>query len=810
MSLDEAPHGDQSTSTHNGTKTTHQTLKTKRSISRLFSSSLRSSRSRASSTEELQTPPTPTIPDQFQPSAKKNSAPSTPTTTGNYDTHHLHNTSRRSTDTLEAPPRKDAARGDGLRGILKSKKETDGDEKVLQDEFQPLPGSKILSPLSTTNPGNHNLREKPLIQHSPTFPKAKKRHNGELGRSSLTRLRGSSTSSPKASRLHIATDDLLSMPRPSTAGGDSRERWSRVEEPRLNKKFGDLNPVTASEPDLAGLPFNRLRKTMSEADEVRRSFRSAVTATSSFVETPTTTRSSVLSKDTAISEMTVESPRASDTEEGLTVDEAIGMYEAGFTDDVEAQSGTPTRSSTSEEDRRRSVKIAEAINDKMGSGIDSSPSPSIADLRSPTTTTMSAKINGHSSEASLVTPSTTVRDQYGFFKASRHVSIQQYDAWNSAYVLDQERRKRKWFTYMREQGCSTFCPVQFPDRSPKTQRYIRKGIPAAWRGAAWFYYAGGPALREENPTVYSSLVSRAETSGLDPNDQESIERDLHRTFPDNIHFKPDAPPTQQPADEAPLLTSLRRVLQAFAIHHPEIGYCQSLNFLTGLLLLFLPEEQAFWMLHIITTTILPGTHELSLEGANVDLWVLMMALRESVPTIWAKVGIATTSSDPAAAEGPAHTPTAKLPPISLCTTSWFMSLFIGTLPVESVLRVWDVLFYEGSKVLFWVALAVFRLGEPCIRQIGDPIELFQVVQALPRGLLDAGALMKVAIRRGGVSQEWVSRKRKERRKWYALEKAKVAGAGAVPVAPDKGVREALVKLSRTDSVWRRRRGHGNR
>ncbi|KAL9609877.1 MAG: hypothetical protein Q9167_005395 [Letrouitia subvulpina] len=803
MSLDEPPNGDQSASTHSGTKATHPTLKKKRSISRLFSSSLKSSKSRPSSTEELQTPPTPTIPDQYQSLAKKNSAPSTPTATGNHDTHLLHNTSGTSIDAPEAPPKKEAARGDGLRGILKSKKETDGDDKTLQGG-QPLPGSKVLTALSTTNTDNPSLKEKAFIQHSPTFPSVKKKHGDGLGKPSLTRLRGSSTSSFKVSRLHIATNDLLSMPRPSTAGGESREQRSKVEEPRLNKKFGDFNPLTAAEPDQVGLPFSRLRKTTSEADEVRRSFRSALNATSSFVETPTTTRSSVLSKDTSTSEMTVESLRASDTEEGLTVDEAIGMYEAGFTDDVEAQSVTPTRSSTSEEDRRRSVKIAEAINDTIGSGMDSSRSPSVADLRSPTTTTINAEINGQSPKASP--PSTTVRDQYGFFKASRHVSIQQYDAWNSAYVPDQERRKRKWFTYMSEQGCSTYCPVQFPDRSPKTQRYIRKGIPAAWRGAAWFYYAGGPALIEEKPNVYSSLVGRAESSGLDTNDQESIERDLHRTFPDNIHFKPDAPSTQQPADEAPLLTSLRRVLQAFAIHRPEIGYCQSLNFLTGLLLLFLPEEQAFWMLHIITTTLLPGTHELSLEGANVDLWVLMMALRESIPTIWAKVGIATTSGDPAAPKSPAHTPTAKLPPISLCTTSWFMSLFIGTLPVESVLRVWDVLFYEGSKVLFWVALAVFRLGEPRIRQIGDPIELFQVVQALPRGLLDAGALMKVAIRRGGVSQEWVSRKRKERRKWYALEKAKVAGA--VPVAPDKGLREAPGKLNRTDSVWRRRKGHG--
>ncbi|KAL8917896.1 MAG: hypothetical protein Q9172_005651 [Xanthocarpia lactea] len=349
---------------------------------------------------------------------------------------------------------------------------------------------------------------------------------------------------------------------------------------------------------------------------------------------------------------------------------------------------------------------------------------------------------------------------------------------------------------MREQGCATHFPDQFPDRSPKTLRYIRKGIPPAWRGAAWFYYSGGARLLDENPRTYSSLLSRCKTSELSFNDIEAIERDLHRTFPDNTHFKPEQPAA--PGPETALLSSLRRLLQAFAIYRPQIGYCQSLNFLAGLLLLFLPEEKAFWMLHIITTDHLPGTHEVSLEGANVDLWVLMLALKESNPSIWAKVGVGD--------EDAGGTHTARLPPISLCTTSWFMSMFIGTLPVESVLRVWDVVFYEGSKMLFRVALAIFKMGEQRIKDVNDSMELFQVVQALPRGMLDIGVLMALACRRGGISQEWITKKRKERRKWYAKERARVAGAMTPMDGPDSPVVFGSPNLSRANSAWRRRVG----
>lgn len=200
------------------------------------------------------------------------------------------------------------------------------------------------------------------------------------------------------------------------------------------------------------------------------------------------------------------------------------------------------------------------------------------------------------------------------------------------------------------------------------------------------------------------------------------------------------------------------------------------------------------MLHIITTEHLPGTHEISLEGANVDLWVLMLALKESNPSIWAKVGDGDQDS------------TARVPPIGLCTTSWFMSMFIGTLPIESVLRVWDVVFYEGSKMLFRIALAIFKVGEQRIKDVNDSTELFQVVQTLPRGMLDIGVLMAMSCRRSGVSQEWISKKRKERRAWYAKERARVAGATTPIDGGDSPIASGSPNLSRANSTWRRRVG----
>ena len=184
------------------------------------------------------------------------------------------------------------------------------------------------------------------------------------------------------------------------------------------------------------------------------------------------------------------------------------------------------------------------------------------------------------------------------------------------------------------------------------------------------------------------------------------------------------------------------------------------------------EEHAFWLLNIITRVYLPGTHELSLEGANVDLAVLMSALRDSMPHVWAKIGGELDGTDVAiqpklSRRNRKGAESSRLPPITLCMTAWFMSCFIGTLPIETTLRVWDVFFYEGSKTLFRIALTIFKIGEAEIRNVSDPMEIFQVVQTIPRRLIDANAMMESCFKRrngfGHLSQETIEVKRQERR-----------------------------------------------
>jgi hypothetical protein len=495
----------------------------------------------------------------------------------------------------------------------------------------------------------------------------------------------------------------------------------------------------------------------------------------------------------------------------MSVDDAIGMYETGFADSG-AEDGYASRPDTSLSHRSDQVKLPELRDDTLARPLYSNkivqdPVAILAEYEegfdsldgalSPLDSILTPKavkkpegwkqhpgqeLADHSVMQSSLTYDET-RDRYGFRKKSQHVTVAEYEAWSTSYSEYLARRRKKWEALMKESGLSASQPVRFPSKSTKVKRFVRKGIPPDWRGAAWFWYAGGPSMIEKNPSLYDELVRKAADGGTNPTDEELIERDLNRTFPDNIKFKPD--PVREPngtsrnsqhsitEPETPILQALRRVLQAFSIYNPRIGYCQSLNFLAGLLLLFMNEEKSFWLLNIITREYLPGTHEVNLEGANVDLGVLMTSIKESMPSIWAKIG---GELDGSAGDSKVSM---RLPPITLCCTAWFMSCFIGTLPIESTLRVWDSFFYEGSKTLFRIALAIFKVGEAEIKAVSDPMEIFQVVQTIPRRLVDASALMEACFRRrngfGHLSQDTIEARRAERRAGYAHERAKAAG-----------------------------------
>ncbi|WOL13658.1 hypothetical protein Cni_G22431 [Canna indica] len=265
------------------------------------------------------------------------------------------------------------------------------------------------------------------------------------------------------------------------------------------------------------------------------------------------------------------------------------------------------------------------------------------------------------------------------------------------------------------------------------KRLIRKGIPPVLRPKVWLSVSGAAKKRSTVPESYYDDLIRATEGKVTPATRQ-IDHDLPRTFPSHPWL--DSPEGQ---------ASLRRVLVGYSFRDSDVGYCQGLNYVAALLLLVMKtEEDVFWMLAVLLEDVLVSDcYTDNLSGCHVEQRVFKDLLAKKCPRIAAH--LEALGFD-----------------VSLVATEWFLCLFAKSLPSETTLRVWDVLFNEGAKVLFHVALAIFKMNEEEILNAHQIGEVIHTLQRTIHHSYDPDELLRVAFEKiGSMTTNTIRKERKK-------------------------------------------------
>ncbi|CAL8318371.1 unnamed protein product, partial [Lota lota] len=234
----------------------------------------------------------------------------------------------------------------------------------------------------------------------------------------------------------------------------------------------------------------------------------------------------------------------------------------------------------------------------------------------------------------------------------------------------------------------------------KSVARLPTGIPKEWRKRVWLTLAD--QYLHSISIDWEKTLRFAFNERSNPDDDSlgiQIVKDLHRTGCSSY--------CGQEGEQDRVV--LKRVLLAYARWNKTVGYCQGFNVLAALILEVTEgsESDALKVMIFLIDKVLPENYFANnLQALSVDMAVFRDLLRLKLPRLSQHLYHLQKAANKEA--GGSYEP----PLTNVFTMQWFLTMFATCLPPQTVLKIWDSVFFEGSEVLLRVALAIWeRLGE---------------------------------------------------------------------------------------------------
>ncbi|XP_041447044.1 small G protein signaling modulator 3 homolog isoform X2 [Xenopus laevis] len=297
-------------------------------------------------------------------------------------------------------------------------------------------------------------------------------------------------------------------------------------------------------------------------------------------------------------------------------------------------------------------------------------------------------------------------------------------------LTEDPQQRLRWqahleFTHNHDVGDLTWDKIDVTlPHSDKLRSLVLAGIPHSMRPQLWMRLSGALQKKQNSEMTYKDIGRNS--SNDDTLAAKQIEKDLLRTMPSNACFS---------NLQSVGVPRLRRVLRGLAWLFPDIGYCQGTGMVAACLLLFLEEEDAFWMMAAIVEDLVPVSYfNTTLVGVQTDQRVLRHLIVQYLPRL-----------DKLLQEHDIE--------LSLITLHWFLTAFASVVHIKLLLRIWDFFFYQGSLVLFQTTLGMLKMKEEELIQSENSASIFNTLSDIPSQIEEADVLLREAMLISGTLTE---------------------------------------------------------